>query len=276
MTIGDNYMFATGEVAAPRLRLLEKIYGPTTRMFLCEAGLKPGLQVAEIGCGIGYTACQMATTVGPTGRVVAIDISRDQLSLAKANARQAGVANIEFVEAGATDTTLPTGSMDLVYCRMLLSHIRQSVEALAEFKRILKPDGLLACEDLVASSPFSDPGSPIYRQLGPMTKAFSDKQGVDYNIGLRLGQLIRSAGFDVQIVRSVQPACFAGDEKRWWEYGIREAGPTFLRSGMVSPEQLNGMFRELEKVALDANTLIAQPVMTQVLARNHNRAVGTE
>jgi SAM-dependent methyltransferase len=266
MSVGDNYMFATGEAAAPRLRLLEEVYGPTTRMLLDETGLRAGLHVAEVGCGVGHTACHLAAGVGPTGRVAAVDISADQLAVAKSNALRAGLHNIEFVEAGATNISLETASVDIVYCRMLLSHVRQSAEALVEFKRLLKPGGILACEDLVASSVFSNPASAIYNQLRVLAIQFGEKQGADYCIGLRLPQLVRSTGLEVQAVRTVQPAYFCGEEKRWWEYSVREASPVFLKAG-YSAELLETLLRDLQKVALDENTLIAQPVMTQVLAR---------
>jgi len=68
-------------------------------------------------------------------------------------------------------------------------------------------------------------------------------------------------------VRRIQPAFFTGEEKRWWEYSVREATPMFLQSGFMDAAQLDGLLKALEVVALDPEVMVAQPVMTQVRAR---------
>ena len=267
MAIGDNYIFATGDSAAPRLRLLEKIYGGTTNTLLLESGLRQGMTVAEIGCGTGFTACHIARIVSPTGRVFAIDFSGEQLKLAKANANHEQLGNIEFVEAGATSIGLPSESVDFVFCRLVLSHIRQAREALDEFKRVLKDGGTIACEDLVASKVYSAPETEIYTRLREMANQFAAKQGVDYSIGERLPQMVREAGFTVGAVRRIQPAYFIGEEKRWWEYSIREASHMMLKAGFLNAEQIDGLLAAMEAVSLNQEVMVALPVMTQVRAR---------
>jgi ubiquinone/menaquinone biosynthesis C-methylase UbiE len=271
MTIGDDYIFPTGDAAALRLQLLEKVYGGSTRAFLHEAGLKSGMLVAEIGCGAGFTSCQIAKSLEPTGSLTAVDVSAQQLAIAKANAQRASLENIQFVEANATTTGLPTGYFDLVYCRLLLCHLRQVPEALNEFRRILKPGGTLACEDQIASQVFSSPETAVYVELQDMVTRFGSKQGVDYSIGRRLPNLVKSAGFDIQRARMVQPAYFSGEEKRWWESSVREAGPMLLKTGFLNQHQLDELFTALEAVALDPEVMVAQPVMTQVWARRRGQ-----
>lgn len=267
MAIGGDYIFPTGDAAVARLRLLEKIYGQSTRAFLHEAGLRAGMRVADIGCGAGFTACQIAQILGPRGSLTAVDINAEQLCIAKANVRAAGLENAHFVEAGATATSLPTGDYDFVYCRLLLCHLRHVSDALHEFRRILMTGGTLACEDQIASQVFTSPEAAVYAELRDMVTRFASQQGVDYSIGLRLPHLVRSAGFDIQRVRMVQPAYFSGEEKRWWEYSAREAGPMLLKTRFLNQHQLDELFNALEAVALDPEVLVAQPAMMQVWAR---------
>src|SRR5262245_7486249 len=116
------YVLATGEAADYRLRILHRLYGPGTRRLLRDAGVRPGLRVADVGCGVGMVTGLLAELVGPEGQVVGIDASGEQLRQARRRLSTGG-HNARFVEASATDTGLPRESFDLVYCRFLLLHL---------------------------------------------------------------------------------------------------------------------------------------------------------
>ena len=77
------YVLATGEAAAYRLRILHGLYGPGTRRVLLEAGLRRGMRVADLGCGVGMVTALLAELVGPEGHVVGIDSSAAQLAQAR-------------------------------------------------------------------------------------------------------------------------------------------------------------------------------------------------
>ena len=143
----DRYVLGTGEAGADRLRILHRAYGPGTRRFLGLAGLKPGMRVADIGCGVGQVTVDLAELVGVKGHVVGVDVSRAQLAEAHRLAHQLQLANVSWVEASALSTRLPSGSFDLVYCRYLLLHLVEPEAALGEMHRLLRPGGILVCED---------------------------------------------------------------------------------------------------------------------------------
>src|SRR5262245_43231173 len=118
----ESYALATGAAAADRLRILHGLYGPGTRRVLLDAGLRPGMRVADVGCGVGMVTALLAELVGPEGHVVGIDASGEQLAEARERL-EAAAANASFVEASATDAGLLPDSFDLVYCRFLLIHL---------------------------------------------------------------------------------------------------------------------------------------------------------
>jgi hypothetical protein len=60
------YVLATGEAAAYRLRILHDLYGPGTRRVLLESGLRGGMRVADLGCGVGMVTGLLAELVGPS------------------------------------------------------------------------------------------------------------------------------------------------------------------------------------------------------------------
>src|SRR6516165_9107300 len=102
-TTAGPYVLATGEAAAYRLRILHALYGEGTRRLLLDAGLRRGMRVADLGCGIGTVTALLAKLVGPEGEVVGIDRSPAQLAQASERSSRSS-ANVRYVEASATDT----------------------------------------------------------------------------------------------------------------------------------------------------------------------------
>src|SRR5262249_25950443 len=132
----ERYVLATGEAAAHRLRVLHALYGPGTRRVLRAAGLRPGMHVADLGCGVGTVTGLLAELVGPAGQVVGVDASGAQLPQAREHLNGGG-ANTRFVQASAPATGLPAGAFDLVYCRFLLIHLPDPERALQEMRALL-------------------------------------------------------------------------------------------------------------------------------------------
>ncbi|HEX3251091.1 MAG TPA: class I SAM-dependent methyltransferase, partial [Pyrinomonadaceae bacterium] len=118
----SEYVLATGDAAVNRLRILHNVYGPGARELLVRAGIKPGMTVADLGCGTGMVTQLLAELVGPTGAVIAVDYSGAQVEQARA-LLPPDVTNVRFIEASATDTGLPREAFDLVYCRFLFIHL---------------------------------------------------------------------------------------------------------------------------------------------------------
>jgi SAM-dependent methyltransferase len=264
-------VLATGEPAAYRLRILHGLYGPGTRRVLLESGLRGGMRVADLGCGVGMVTALLAELVGPEGHVVGIDSSAAQLAQALERLEAAG-SNASFVEASATDTGLPPGSFDLVYCRFLLLHLPEPERALREMRALLKPGGILVCEDGDLTSSGSEPPSALgafadlWGRLGPA-------RGLDYTLGRRLFHLVLAAGFPAPEVTFNQPVLARGENKRLLELSVAEAGPAFVDAGLITAEELDRTLVEMRRLAADEAVLAVMPRMAQVWARkpaSHN------
>jgi SAM-dependent methyltransferase len=264
-TATGRYALATGEAAAYRLRLLHSLYGPGTRRVLLDAGLRRGMRVADLGCGVGMVTALLADLVGPEGHVVGIDLSGAQLAQARAELNGRG-RNTSFVEASATDTGLPRGSFDLVYCRFLLLHLPDPEWALREMRALLKPDGLLVCEDGDLTSSGSEPPSALgafadlWGRLGPV-------RGLDYTLGRRLFHMVQAAGFPAPDITFNQPVQARGENKRMLELSVAEAGPAFIDAGLITAEELEHTLVEMRRLAADETVLAVMPRMAQVWAR---------
>jgi SAM-dependent methyltransferase len=259
------YVLATGDAAAYRLQILHGLYGPGTRRVLLEAGLHTGMRVADLGCGVGMVTALLADLVGPAGHVVGIDVSGAQLAQARERL-QTGGANISFVEASATDTGLPPASFDLVYCRFLLIHLPQPERALRQMHDLLKPNGILVCEDGDLTSAGSEPPSALgafadlFGRLGP-------RRGVDYTLGRRLFHMVQGAGFPAPDITFNQPVLARGENKQMLQLSVAEAGPALVEAGLITAAELERTLAEMRRVSADETVLAVMPRMAQVWAQ---------
>jgi SAM-dependent methyltransferase len=223
------------------------------------------MRVADLGCGVGLVTELIAEFVGPDGHVVGIDSSGAQLAEARERLRAAG-ANISFAQASATDTGLPPDSFDLVYCRFLLLHLPEPERALREMRSLLKPNGILVCEDGDLTTAGSEPPSALgahadlFGRLGPL-------RGLDYTLGRRLFQMVIGSGFPAPEITFNQPVVARGENKRLLELSVAEAGPAFVDAGLITAEELDGTLAEMRRVTADETVLAVMPRMAQVWAR---------
>lgn len=263
----SDYVLATGEAAAERLRLLNDIFGLGTHRLLRTAGLTPGMQAAEVGCGNGLISIWIAERVGSDGSVTAVDGSSEQLQVAKRNAESAQIRNVSFHHAGAYETGLPTESFDLVFSRFLMCHLAEPARALVEMRRLLKPGGVLVCEDHDDGGIFTEPPTRAYRRLVEISEAVNRAHGLDSYIGLKLPRLIQKAGFANPEVQVDQIAVLRGPAKRFWELTLREAGAAILAARASSPDELEAIYQEMQSIAEDDSILLMLARVTQVWAR---------
>jgi len=261
----DSYPLATGTAAAHRLWVLHRIYGPGAQRVLVNAGIRPGMRVADIGCGVGMVTNMLSKLVGPKGEVVGVDASKEQVEQARKLLR-VDAANISFVVASALSTGLPADSFDLVYCRFLLIHLSDPQQALAEMRRILKPNGILVCEDGDLTSAGSQPASKLnifadlFGRLGPV-------KGVDYTLGKHLFQMFIHAGFNKPEITFNQPVIARGEEKRLLELSVAEAKQSFVGADLITAEEIDRTIDEMRQLANDETVLALMPRMSQVWAR---------
>jgi SAM-dependent methyltransferase len=259
VTTGDDYALKTGDSGAERLRLVDRVYGASTRRVLLEAGLKPGMRVLDMACGAGTVTCWIAEQVGARGSVVAADASADQLKVARATWESCeGLPPVEYIEASAYDTGLPAESFDLVHTRLLLCHLNRPEDAIREFYRLLKPGGVFVCSDLYGSGMLSGPMTRAWERSMEIIFALGKSIGVDYNHGLRLPARMLGAGFHRPEVSFDTPVYMRGPEKRLWELTFAEVGPAIARAGVATLQEVDDLAAQMKIEAEDETTLMVQ------------------
>ena len=120
------------------------------------AGLRPGEAVLDLGCGSGTDVFCAAVAVGPTGRVVGIDFTDQQLAKARQLRDRDGFDQVEFVEGSIDELPFEDASFEVVISNGVINHSPIKHVVFAEAARVLRPGGRLAVADIVSAKPLKE------------------------------------------------------------------------------------------------------------------------
>ncbi len=149
-----------------QLEVIERQWGTLSDGLLELARVASGDRVLDLACGVGEPALAAAVRVGPTGTVIATDISPDMLAFAAQRAAAAGLANVEVHEMDAEAIDLPDASVDAVLCRLGLMFVPDLDRALVGVRRVLVPGGRFA-----TAIPWRPEGQALPRLVAAMLRA---------------------------------------------------------------------------------------------------------
>jgi arsenite methyltransferase len=160
---GAEFHFHTGRELASRLgypaeavdRLpdaaVESFAGVGNPFALRE--LRPGERVVDVGCGAGFDTVLAADQVGPTGRVVGVDMTAEMLAKARRTAGGLGLDQVEIREGLAEQLPVDDGWADVVIANGVINLCADKAAVFAEIRRVLRPGGVLQFADIANGNP---------------------------------------------------------------------------------------------------------------------------
>jgi len=128
------------------VRLDRKTDGATVEKQALWAGIKPGMRVADLGCGAGKTTYHLNKLIQPGGRAVGIDIAEQRIDYAR---KHYSDENIEYLAADIRKPLDDLGQFDFIYVRFVLEYyLNGSFDIVKNITQNLKPGGILCLIDL--------------------------------------------------------------------------------------------------------------------------------
>jgi ubiquinone/menaquinone biosynthesis C-methylase UbiE len=170
-----HYIIRGGEEGRARLLVLSRVMRPTTLSLLNRAGIRPGMECLEAGCGSGDLAFDLAGIVGPSGRVVATDIDEIKLKLARQEAEQQRLTNLEFRLADIVEDELE--NFDFVQARFVLTHLLNQQKALEKMWEAIHPGGILAIQDTDFRGHFCHPECAAFSRYVELDTKTAQRRG---------------------------------------------------------------------------------------------------
>ena len=187
--------FVEEEQFIPVLRAQTRMTWRHEESILPRHGMREGLAIADICCGIGDFAVLLHKTFNPS-RLVALDHSRSSLDYARRVAADFGIQGLEYVYGDASEMLLEDAQFDFVTCRHSLQVFDRPELILRELMRICKPGGRVYITNEKNSHCLGEPrGESIqwtYNEVAKLWHHFN----MDIEIGPKSRRLLLDAGFD--------------------------------------------------------------------------------
>lgn len=145
-----------------------------TDRLIKKANIKKGSKVLDVGCGLGKTACRLASELGC--KVTGIDIMPKMVEQAKAKAKKAGVTDkVTFMEGDARKLPFADASFDTVLVESVTIFVEDVAKAIGEYNRVLKPGGALCDNEVCITRKSSEELKNDIKDLEAIFTAFSSK-----------------------------------------------------------------------------------------------------
>ena len=186
-----GYLFGDSDEATRRLEVIAEVYAGSSRALLHDAVSFRPKSVVDLGCGPGYSTHLLADCL-ECDQVVGLDSSEHFIGIADKTSTQ----KVQFLLHDVTRVPFPVGSADLLFCRLLLTHLSQPLDMLHKWGTQLRPGGLLLVEEVewirtnnplfcdylaIVEAMLADQGNKLY--VGPLIDGFEDSRRLKRRAG---------------------------------------------------------------------------------------------
>jgi ubiquinone/menaquinone biosynthesis C-methylase UbiE len=222
-----------------------------TEAMLDMAGIGPGAAVLDVAAGAGDQTLDIARRVGPTGRVLASDLSPAILALALQNAQRSGLRNVQTLVADGEDLAVEPASFDAVVCRLGLMFFPEPLQGLNGMHRALRAGGGICtmvfsrpdrnpCLGILMSTALKHAGLPARDPFTPGGLLSLGKPGLT-------DELFRAAGFQDIATTALDAPFHLPSARHYLDFVRSSASPIQQILGRLSPEAANAAWADMEE-----------------------------
>ena len=200
-----TYHLGYSDAEAERLIRQGRYINGMTEQFFRSSGIESGQRVLDVGSGVGEVALILGKLIGPSGEIAGVERDSRSIERARARLQDAGVHNVEFVQADITVFSTET-LFDAVVGRYVLQFLPDPIDVLRRLSALLKPGGIIAFQE-ASFAPFvalSD-HLPLRSTCVRLMRDMAVQSGVRVEMGLELYKAFQDAGLPAPAMRFDMP-----------------------------------------------------------------------
>lgn len=274
MAKSKTYTLSVGEEDKHRLSGLNYFCNPFTWQALEHADINLcGKVVADIGCGSGVVAIELAKRVGALGKVIAVDISEEQLIVAKNLATEHSVSNIEFICCDVHDLSQLNLRVDMVYTRFVIEHVHQQKQVVAQMVDMLKDGGLIFCETATSyEAVFCEPPSVAFTRWREVILSQPKVFDTNFFVGKKLYHYFSELGLQTIYTCLQQPTMLNCQQRTDFFAGLQNPGThePYVEKGFFSKNEINKIADDIVDLVRDQDSIIGFVQYLQIIGRKQS------
>ncbi|HLJ47965.1 MAG TPA: class I SAM-dependent methyltransferase [Bryobacteraceae bacterium] len=266
-----GYMMGHSDHERRRLALQALRLNPLTEGFLQRAGIGPGMNVLDLGCGVGEVSLIAARLVGPGGHVTGLDIDAGALEIATARASSEEIHHVTFRHESVTDHRCDR-PYDAVVTRLFLVHTPDPLAILRHAIGMLRSGGIVAVQEYDFSvRPPNHVSKPLLEHVAQAITSLMMRITSQSDLGIRLYQLLQDAGLVSPEARG-ECVIEGGPDAvlyEWVAETVRSLLPHLERAGLATAAELDveTLAERLRAESVKLGGCLSSPLMIGVHAR---------
>lgn len=257
----QRYVMDGSDQDLRRLLGISQVSEPMVRGALRRVGVREGWAAIDCGCGPLGALSVLADAVGPSGRVVGVDMNPAAVERARAVASALDLGNVHVVARDLHDVDAAAlgGQFDLAYTRLFLMHQHDPVRTLRHISDLLRPGAyLVAQEPLPRPTPRSHPPLDALADYWDVVGEAVGRAGVSRDVVANLEQSAREAGLEVADADG-----YFGTLDASVGFELHAATLTAIReraTGLgISGEHIDGLIRRFQSARNDGYQWVSSP-----------------
>ncbi len=218
---------------------MKNIVDEMTKKLLTDAGVKRGMKILDVGCGVGNLSLMLEEIIGPEGSILGVDNDENALAAARKRFQEMGVSNITFLKKELNEFSLEHDGFDAIVERRVLMYLNDPKKLIARLTPLLKTGGVIVAQEHDRTmAPGSVTPMPLHDKVNKWTWDAVKHEGCNIHLGFDLWNLLAQEGLAVEKIRA-EAVVQTPDEPYPMEPIVRAMQSRIINAGAATKEEID-------------------------------------